>query len=271
MKKGSVKGKGSVKKDVSALHILKEQYTKDKLFDNADHVTDFDFDSKVAKVFDDMLIRSVPFYIEVQRMFVELAAHFVQKDTCVYDLGCSTGTTIISLMKLLKDRSIKFVAVDKSKPMLDKTKKNVYSLGDKKRLKLVERDLNDGINVEDASVVMINWTLQFVRPLYRDTLMKQIYNGLVKDGIVIISEKTLVRPSLLNRLYIDFYYNFKRRNGYSNMEIAQKREALENVLIPYRIEENVELLERNGFKCVDVFFRWYNFACFVGIKTKGEK
>jgi tRNA (cmo5U34)-methyltransferase len=115
-------------------------------------------------------------------------------------------------------------------------------------------------------VVVLNLTLQFVRPLYRDTLIRQIADGVNANGCLILVEKVLSADSLLNRMFIKFYYDMKRRNGYSDMEIAQKREALENVMIPYRIEENTELLKRNGFKAVDTFFKWYNFAGLVAVK-----
>jgi tRNA (cmo5U34)-methyltransferase len=129
-------------------------------------------------------------------------------------------------------------------------------------------DLNKmDFDLSNASVVTMNWTLQFVRPLYREKLIRKINKGLVKNGALILCEKVLVEDSMLNRLYIELYYNFKRRQGYSEMEIAQKREALENILIPYRADENTELLKKSGFRTVDSLFRWYNWASFIAIKS----
>jgi tRNA (cmo5U34)-methyltransferase len=133
-------------------------------------------------------------------------------------------------------------------------------------MRLDHADLNRGCVVENASVVVLNLTLQFIRPLYRDSLMRQIAAGLNDNGVLILVEKVLAADSTVNRQFIKFYYDMKRRNGYDEMEIAQKREALENVLIPYRVEENVELLKRCGLRDVETFFRWYNFCGFVAVK-----
>ncbi len=97
-------------------------------------------------------------------------------------------------------------------------------------------------------------------------MIKKIYNGLVEDGIMVLTDKILTNSSHMNRFFIDFYYDFKRRNGYSENEILRKREALENVLIPYRIDENLELFRRNGFEIVETFFQCYNFAGFLCVK-----
>jgi tRNA (cmo5U34)-methyltransferase len=127
-------------------------------------------------------------------------------------------------------------------------------------------DLNKEFVVENASVVVMNLTLQFIRPLYRERVVRHVFDGLQDQGCLILVEKQTMSDSLLNRLFIRYYYDMKRRNGYSETEIAQKREALENVLIPYRPEENRELLRAVGFKYVEEFFRWYNFAGLVAVK-----
>lgn len=227
---------------------------------------DFTFDQQVADVFDDMLERSIPFYGEVQRMTVELARRFAQPGTAIVDLGCSTGTTLLALARGLDDPSIHLVGLDSSRPMLEKARARLAAGGVLERCELVEADLNTEVKLPAASVVVMHWTLQFVRPLRRDGLVRKIHDSLIDGGCVIVMEKVLGDESLLNRLYIDLYYDFKKRNGYSASEIAHKREALENVLIPYRIEENLELLARSGFAIRDVFFRWYHWAGFLGVK-----
>jgi len=116
--------------------------------------------------------------------------------------------------------------------------------------------------------VLICWTLQFVRPLKREKLINKIYQGLNENGVLIITEKVLTNNSLLNRYYIKLYYDYKQRNEYTNEEIENKREALENILIPYRIDENIEMFKRNGFETVDTFFQWYNFVGFICIKSR---
>jgi tRNA (cmo5U34)-methyltransferase len=232
---------------------------------------DFEFNEGVAQIFDDMLVRSIPFYSEIQRLTVELAQRFVQPGSTVVDLGCSTGTTLIALAKGIADPSVKFLGLDNSQPMLARAKANFEAAGVHKRCELREADLNDEINIDGASVVVMNWTLQFVRPLNRDNVIRRIYEGLRGQGCLLVFEKVLADESMLNRMYIDLYYDFKRRNGYADMEIAEKREKLENVLIPYRIDDNQELLKRNGFHMNDVIFRWYNWAGFLAIKQETRR
>jgi tRNA (cmo5U34)-methyltransferase len=127
-------------------------------------------------------------------------------------------------------------------------------------------DLDEGVEIEDASVVLLVLTLMFVRPLHRERLMRQIHAGLRENGCLLVVDKVLGDGSLFNRLFIERYYAYKRRRGYSELEISQKREALENVQVPYRMQENRDLLLGAGFREVDVFFKWYNFAGFVAVK-----
>ncbi|MEJ2691229.1 MAG: carboxy-S-adenosyl-L-methionine synthase CmoA [Deltaproteobacteria bacterium] len=231
----------------------------------------FTFDEEVAVVFDDMLQRSVPFYSEVQRMLSEQAMYFAQPESAVYDLGCATATTLIGLAKTVTDASINLIGVDNSKSILEKAAKKISEAGLKKRIELRRADLNAPLSLDRASVVICNLTLQFVRPLFRDTLIRSIYEGLLEGGCLLLVEKVLGEESMINRMFIDFYYDFKRRNGYSEMEIAAKREALENVLIPYKMEEDLTLLRRNGFELVDTFFKWYNFSGILAVKHRASR
>lgn len=226
---------------------------------------DFIFDKTVADHFDDMVSRSVPLYSELQRMVAELTGRFAQDGSTVVDLGCSTGTTLELLDDVLQGRGIRLVGIDNSKPMLEKA---AVRLAGRKSCELVQADVNDGLPDISASVVLMNWTLQFVRPLSRDAVIRDIHTKLLPGGCLVLLEKILCAESLLNRLYIDLHYDFKKREGYSASEIAAKRESLENVLVPYRVEENTTLLKRNGFGIVDVFFRWYNWAGFIAVKTQ---
>ncbi len=243
---------------------------KDAIFaDKTQAVGDFNFGEKTAAVFEDMLDRSIPQYRELQRMLGEIAAQFAVSGTNVYDLGCSNGITLETLSTAIgaAGKQVHFVGVDYSQAMLDKAAQR-FSQGDAAvKPTLTLGDLNEGCAIENASVVVLNLTLQFVRPLFRDRLVRTICEGLNENGCLILVEKVLGNDSLFNRLFIEFYYDMKRRNDYSDTEIAKKREALENVLIPYRIDENFELLKRNGFGSVDVFFKWYNFAGLIGVKT----
>jgi tRNA (cmo5U34)-methyltransferase len=227
-------------------------------------VADFSFGAETAAVFDDMLGRSVPFYDEIQRMIAEIAADFAVAGTNVYDLGCSTGTTLRNLARL--DKAATFVGVDTSPDMLARADEELKRAGFPHHYRLQLQDLNQHIEVENASVVIMCLTLQFVRPLHRERLMQTIYRGLNHQGCLILVEKVLGDETLMNRLFIKYYYDLKRRNGYSDTEIAQKREALENVLIPYRLEENRALLVGAGFRPPEIFFKWYNFCGLLAVK-----
>ena len=228
-------------------------------------VSDFKFSRDVANVFDDMVTRSVPFYVEMQRMIGELAGDFADTGSNVYDLGCATGTTLIELDPLVPP-GVRFVGVDNSQDMLDKCRAKLAEHGVKRDFELQYADLNQGCRVENASLVLLILTLQFVRPLQRERLLQDLHRGMNDNGALILVEKVIGEDSLFNRLFIEHYYDFKRRSGYSDLEITQKREALENVLVPYRLLENREMLLRTGFRHVDVFFKWYNFTGIIAVK-----
>jgi tRNA (cmo5U34)-methyltransferase len=238
---------------------------KDKIFSKRQQIIDFNFKKKTAQVFDDMLTRSVPFYDEIQRMTTEIAADFAVPGTNVYDLGCSTGTTLIDLDKFLpKDTT--FIGVDYSEDMLAKAREKFKKNKVTRKHKFIRADLNEDLEIKNASVVILTLTLQFVRPLKRKAVIQRIARGINRGGCLILVEKVLSMDSMLNRLFINYYYNFKKRQGYSQLEISQKREALENILIPYRPEENRDLLLESGFKECDIFFKWYNFCGVLALK-----
>lgn len=240
--------------------------SKDEIFkENMQSIGDFTFSKNVASVFDDMLERCVPLYQEMQRMIVEMAVDFSVDGTNVYDLGCSTGTTLLNLGKNIKS-NVKFIGYDYSEEMLAKCKQKLAEHQFSRDYDLFCADLNQGVHIENASVVTMLLTLQFIRPLKRDMLIGNILKGLNENGCLILVEKVLGEDSFFNRLFIKYYYDFKKRNGYSELEIAQKREALENVLIPYKLLENRELLLKEGFRYCDIFFKWYNFCGVVAVK-----
>ena len=243
---------------------------RDKIFESgAGRGSDFEFNAEVAEVFDDMLERSVPFYKEQQFCIGEIAGKFWIPGTKVYDLGCSTAETLLRLRKRLGD-SAQMVGYDYAQPMLDRARLKLKKVGMINNVELKQVDFNanlDDVELENASIVTLCWTLQFVRPLFRDRLIKWIYDGLVNRGALIVTEKILTNDSNMNRFFIEFYYDFKRRNGYSEQEILRKREALENVLVPYRVDENFKLFRHNGFEIVETFFQWYNFVGFLCVKN----
>lgn len=238
----------------------------DKVFsEEIEKASDFKFGATVANVFDDMVNRSVPFYGEIQRMVAELSADHAISGTNVYDLGCSTGTTMIG-MNTMVPADIKFIGVDDSREMLDKCNTKLKEAGFTRPYDLVVEDLNQGVTIENASVVVLCLTLQFIRPINREKILRSISKGLVEGGVLILVEKILAEDSLFNRNFIKYYYDMKRRHNYSEMEISQKREALENVLVPYKHSENITMLRENGFAHCETFFKWYNFTGLVATK-----
>lgn len=238
----------------------------DKLFDEPrDFIVDFQFDEKTVAVFDDMVDRSVPFYREIQRLVCELAADFAAPGSNVYDLGCSTGTTLAMLDSMIEPGA-RLVGVDNSDDMLGVARKKIDGRETKRSVKLIKADLQTNFAIDGASVVIMLLSLMFIRPLERTKLMKRIFDGITENGCLILVEKITLPDTLLNRLFIKNYYEYKRRQGYSEMEISQKREALENVLIPFRYEENISLLKEAGFRQIDEFYRWYNFSGVVAVK-----
>jgi len=240
----------------------------DRIFaDPRRQIADFDFGAETAVVFDDMLGRSVPYYDEIQRMSAELVADFAADGTSIYDLGCSTCASFLNIERRLPpDVSVRYVGIDSSQEMLDIARGKLDEARVRHPYELRLGDLDKPLDIEHASVVMLVLTLQFVRPLHRERLIRTIHDGLTDNGCLILVEKVLGENSTFNRLFIKHYYDMKKRNGYSDLEIWQKREALENVLVPYRLEENKDLLRNQGFRHIDLFFKWYNFCGILAMK-----
>ena len=222
----------------------------------------FEFDESVASVFDDMLSRSVPFYEEMLHLTTSFGLKYLNDNDRVYDLGCSTASTLIHLAKH-STVDLELIGIDNSSAMLQRASHKAKAFGID--ITFLEDDFFD-VELQNSKLIIANYTLQFIRPLKREELIKKIYNSLGDGGIFIFSEKVITEDKILNKHYIDEYYNFKKNQGYSEFEIAQKREALENVLIPYSYDENKQMIEDAGFKQFDCIFKWINFATFIAIK-----
>jgi len=242
---------------------------KDSIFLNSTTPPgEFEFNAEVAEVFDDMLERSIPLYLEQQAMIRALCKKLWLPGTSVYDLGCSTATTLIGLGRELPP-SVTLVGYDNSLPMLERARRNIDENGLQGRIDLRQGELNGQLaelRLENAGIVLLCWTLQFIRPLRRDDLIRWIHDRLVAGGALIVTEKILMDNGHMDRVFLDLYYDFKRQRGYSDIEISRKREALENVLVPYRLDENRALFCRNGFESVETFFQWFNFAGFLCVR-----
>jgi tRNA (cmo5U34)-methyltransferase len=234
--------------------------TKDKVF-TKEIEKQFEFDNEVANVFDDMIDRSVPFYKENLSLSINIVKNYLKNEDKVLDLGSSTGTFLINLAKT--NSTLKLTGIDNSYAMIEKSTNKAKAFGvniDFKNADFIDYDF--GVN----KLIAANYTIQFIRPIKREKLISKIYNSLKDNGLFLMSEKLVSEDKKLNKILIDEYYNYKKKKGYSEYEISKKREALENVLIPYTEEENKEMLKNAGFKHIETIFRWCNFATFLAFK-----
>jgi len=222
----------------------------------------FEFDEDVAAVFDDMLERSVPFYKESQNITEFFALKNLSQDGILYDLGCSTATTLLNIHRKLEVNA-SLIGLDNSQAMLLQAKRKCEAYG--ADIEVLNADILQ-YDYKNADVFISNYTLQFIRPLVREELIKKIASSLKKEGVFIFSEKIISNNKKLSKDVIECYYKFKKEQGYSEYEIVQKREALENILVPYTEAENIEMALKSGFSHCEVVFRWANFATFIALK-----
>ena len=233
----------------------------DKVFDKPIEKS-FEFDEAVASVFDDMLSRSVPFYDVVRGIIISLILKEQRDGIRVLDLGSSTAKFLLDLYAKM-DSDMELKGIDNSQAMLTRANQKSKAFGAN-----IELEFADMLsyNYNEKDIIVANYTLQFIRPMQRVELIKSLYNGLNEDGIFIFSEKVVFDDKRLDKELIDIYYEYKKTQGYSEYEIAQKREALENVLIPFTIEENIKMCKDAGFRSVDTIFQWANFVTFIAKK-----
>ncbi|WP_434926087.1 carboxy-S-adenosyl-L-methionine synthase CmoA [Shewanella sp. HL-SH2] len=228
-------------------------------------VADFVFDQKVAGVFNDMIRRSVPGYGQIINTIGDFASTYVTKNSTVYDLGCSLGAATLSIRRQIEQRQCKIVAVDNSQSMIERCSENLLAYVSDTDVELVCGDIRD-IEFKNASMVVLNFTLQFLPIADRDTLINKIYQGMLPGGILVISEKLRFDDETIQVLLDKHHLDFKRANGYSELEISQKRSALENVMRPDTLSHHQHRFEKCGFQHFNVWFQCFNFASMVAIK-----
>jgi len=237
---------------------------RDELYKERPGDQPFRFDAKVADVFDDMLERSVPCYRQVIEMTGAILRRFLAPGDLIYDLGCSTGTTLLELARSLEQPGLRFIGVDNSPAMLEKGAHKVEMFGLTGLVEFLSADITT-LEPEKSGAIILNYTLQFIEPGRRVEFLRRLRNGLRPGGVLILSEKTVSPDPTLDRAWLDFYLDFKRRNGYSETEIARKRQALEKVLRPCSQEDNQEMLRGAGFTTVETFSRWFNFVSILAV------
>lgn len=228
-------------------------------------LTRFAFDERVVQVFPDMIQRSVPGYASIIAMTGVLADRYAQPGSRCYDLGCSLGASTLAMRPYLDGRDCRIVAVDNSPAMVARCREFIAQDPGAAPVDLIEADLCE-VPVDNASVVVLNFTLQFVPPAQREALLARIGAGMRPGGVLVLSEKIQFDDPRLETLNAELHAAFKRGNGYSELEVSQKRSALENVLVPETIAAHQRRLRGAGFASVDVWFQCFNFASMVALR-----
>ena len=241
----------------------------------------FEFNQQVARVFDDMISRSVPLYDDVQRALPGLAKLVASDPLTVIDLGCSTGTSLIHLALAVRDRPMELWGIDNSAAMLEECQKKLEQFEVESKIQLLCTDMESVLRaVAEAqdgqlgslprqgavSMVLLNYTLQFLPADSRLAALASIYRWLEPGGMLVLSEKFCHHEPALDHELVELYCQYKQANGYSATEIARKREALENVLVPWTVEENLQVLKQSGFGKCELLLKWFNFGTIVARK-----
>lgn len=244
--------------------------SEDRIF-AGDRLSDepFRFDESVARVFPDMLRRSIPGYTATLEAIGSLAARFVRPGTGCYDLGCSLGAATLAMRQGIRAHGCRIIAIDNAPAMIERCKQVLaeddYASPGRPPVELRLTDLCD-TDIRNASLVVMNYTLQFVAPEDRNAVIQKIFDGLVPGGLLFLSEKVVDEDPAMEHLLVALYHEHKRRNNYSALEIARKRSALENVLIPETVPVHRRRLAAAGFANVAVWLRYFNFVSIIAIK-----
>ncbi|MCB1872799.1 MAG: carboxy-S-adenosyl-L-methionine synthase CmoA [Gammaproteobacteria bacterium] len=236
---------------------------RDKIYRNPEQPpAEFVFDQRVARVFPDMIQRSVPGYATVINMIGVLAREYVQPGTVCYDLGCSLGACSLALAASITAPKCRIVAVDNSPAMIEQAQQQRRFQQLATPVEWFCADIRE-IQIQNASMVVLNFTLQFIPPAARLELLRSIHQGLRPGGLLLLSEKISFEDPQQERLQIEMHHAFKRANGYNELEISRKRSALENVLIPETLEQHRIRLADAGFSRTDLWFQCFNFISLV--------
>ncbi len=247
---------------------MSDSHQQDTIYAQANpELGEFIFDRKVVDVFPDMIKRSVPGYSTIIHMVGQLAERYAQSNSRCYDLGCSLGASTLAMRHRITAADASIVAVDNSEDMIERCRQVLAADSGEVAVELHCQDLEQ-TQIEQASVVVLNFTLQFIAPSERNTLIRKIYQGMLPGGVLVLSEKLHFDDDHHNELMTELHHYFKKTNGYSDLEIAQKRSALENVLIPESVNTHKQRLADAGFVGTEVWFQCFNFASLLAFKPK---
>lgn len=245
---------------------MNDKISQDNIFASPlSGIIDFIFDEKVVDVFPDMINRSVPGYSTIINLIGTLSQHYAKANTRLYDLGCSLGAASLSMRHRVTEEGCEIISVDNAEAMIERLDKILQRDNSKTPVQTICADLQD-VDINNASVVAMNFTLQFIPLDERKKIMAKIYAGLNQGGCLILSEKLAFTDVEENEMQVNLHHAFKKSNGYSDLEIAQKRSALENILIPETKEIHLQRLKETGFTQVYPWFQCFNFASFIAIK-----
>ncbi len=217
--------------------------------------------------FPDMIRRSVPGYETVISLLGVLANQYAQNHSRVYDLGCSLGAATLSMHQQTRTLDLEYIGVDNSSAMVKRCESRLQRHMPEANLQILCEDIQN-TEIKNASVVVVNFTLQFLAPEARFNLLKKIYEGLLPNGVLVLSEKLVFENDTENQHQVDWHHTFKRANGYSDLEISQKRAAIENVMIPDTFQQHQQRLQQAGFEQSYQWFQSFNFVSMVAIKSQ---
>ncbi len=239
--------------------------SRDKIYDQDQQSADFSFDKRVVAVFPDMIQRSVPGYRAIIEHLPAIARHYVCADSYCYDLGCSLGASTLAIDAGIDANNCRIVAVDNSPSMIEQCQEILDKAPTQHPIELVCDDLQN-IAISNASLAVFNFTLQFIPIEQRQAVIDDVYKGMLNGGALLLSEKICFDGSEQQSTMTDIHHIFKSINGYSDLEISQKRSALENVLLPETIESHRQRLLQAGFRQVWVWFQCFNFCSILAVK-----
>ncbi len=243
--------------------------TTDQIYQQDSEEKPFRFNGDVAKVFPDMLKRSIPGYAATIEAIGSLAARYAQPDTNCYDLGCSLGAATLAMRQGIDKTGCQITAVDAA-PAMTARCREIIAEDDRQfspatTVNIVDADIRD-VEIKNASMVVLNYTLQFLLMEDRQALMRSIHDGMNEGGLLLLSEKVVDENAEMEQLLFDLHHEHKRRNDYSALEVSRKRAALENVLIPETVKAHRDRLAKAGFRLSAVWLRYFNFVSIIAIK-----